>query len=53
MPTLTGLLLAGIIAAPLATIALFTPAHRPRRVAGAWPAFRRLTSALAGTAAHE
>src|SRR5215472_9851285 len=50
MPTLTGLLLAGIIAAPLATIALFTPARRPRRVAGAWPTFRRLTSALIGTA---
>src|SRR5215831_17703904 len=50
MPILTGLLLAGIIAAPLATIALFTPARRPRRVSGAWPAFRRLISALAGTA---
>jgi glycosyltransferase involved in cell wall biosynthesis len=50
MPILTGLLLAGIIAAPLATIALFTPARRPRRVAGAWPAVRRLISALSGTA---
>jgi len=50
MPTLTGLLVAGIIAAPLSTIALFTPARQPRRVAGAWPALRRLTSALAGTA---
>jgi glycosyltransferase involved in cell wall biosynthesis len=51
MPTLTGLLLAGIIAAPLSTIALFTPARRPRRVAGAWPSLRRFASALAGTAA--
>jgi glycosyltransferase involved in cell wall biosynthesis len=50
MPTLTGLLLAGIIAAPMSTIALFTPGRRPRRVAGAWPTLRRLTSALAGTA---
>src|SRR5215470_9447729 len=51
MPTLTGLLLAGIIATPLSTIALFTPARLPRRVAGAWPTLRRLTSALTGTAA--
>jgi hypothetical protein len=49
MPILTGLL-AGIVAAPLSTVALFTPARRPRRVAGAWPSFRRFPWALIGTA---
>jgi hypothetical protein len=44
------LLLAGIVAAPLSSAALFVPVARPRRVAGTWPAARRLVLALIGTA---
>jgi len=47
---LAALLLAGIIAAPLSSAALFLPVGRRRNVAGAWPATRRLVFALAGTA---
>jgi hypothetical protein len=47
---LAALLLAGIIAAPLSSVALFLPVGRRRNVAGAWPATRRLVFALAGTA---
>jgi cellulose synthase/poly-beta-1,6-N-acetylglucosamine synthase-like glycosyltransferase len=47
---LEALVLAGIIAAPLGSAGLFLTAHLPRRVAGAWPATRRLIFALAGTA---
>jgi cellulose synthase/poly-beta-1,6-N-acetylglucosamine synthase-like glycosyltransferase len=46
---LAALLLVGIVAAPLCSAALFVPVHRPRRVAGAWPATRRLTLAVLGT----
>jgi hypothetical protein len=48
---LAALLLAGLIAAPLTSAALFIPTGRHRRVAGTWPATRRLVLALAGTAA--
>jgi hypothetical protein len=47
---LAALLLAGIVAAPLSSAALFLPVTRRRRVAGAWPAIRRLVLALIGTA---
>src|SRR5215813_1124075 len=46
---LAALLLVGIVAAPLCSAALFVPVHRPRRVAGAWPATRRLALAVIGT----
>jgi len=52
---LATLLLAGIVAAPLGTAALFMPARRRTamrrrsRSAGTWPAFRRLVLAVAGT----
>jgi hypothetical protein len=48
---LAALLLAGIVAAPLTSAALFVPVNRRGRVAGAWPATRRLMFALIGTAA--
>jgi cellulose synthase/poly-beta-1,6-N-acetylglucosamine synthase-like glycosyltransferase len=48
---LAALLLSGIITAPLASAALFVPVHRRGRVSGKWPAFRRLTLSLLGTAA--
>jgi glycosyltransferase involved in cell wall biosynthesis len=48
---LAAVLLAAMIAAPLTSIALFLPRHRPRRVAGAWPATRRALDALFATAA--
>jgi hypothetical protein len=47
---LAALLLAGIVAAPLSSVALFLPVSRRRRVAGAWPATRRFALALIGTA---
>jgi glycosyltransferase involved in cell wall biosynthesis len=47
---LAALLLAGIVAAPLGSAGLFLPAKRRRRTAGAWPATRRFTLALIGTA---
>jgi glycosyltransferase involved in cell wall biosynthesis len=47
---LAALLLAGIVAAPLGSVALFIPARPPARSAGVWPATRRLTFALIGTA---
>ena len=46
---LAALLLVGIVAAPLCSAALFVPVRRPRRVAGAWPATRRLALAVLGT----
>ncbi|HEY7144245.1 MAG TPA: glycosyltransferase [Streptosporangiaceae bacterium] len=47
---LEALLLAGLVAAPLGSAGLFMPARRRRRAAGFWPAARRLTLAVAGTA---
>jgi hypothetical protein len=46
---LAALLLAGIVAAPLGSAALFTPARQRQGAAGFWPAARRLTLAVAGT----
>src|SRR4051794_2215257 len=43
------MLLAGIIAAPLGSVALFLPVRRHTRNAGIWPATRRLTLAVIGT----
>jgi cellulose synthase/poly-beta-1,6-N-acetylglucosamine synthase-like glycosyltransferase len=43
--------LAGIVASPLSSAALFVPMGRPRRTAGKWPAVRRFALALVGTAA--
>jgi cellulose synthase/poly-beta-1,6-N-acetylglucosamine synthase-like glycosyltransferase len=48
---LASVLLAGVFAAPLSSAALFVSGRHPRRVAGAWPATRRLLLALLGTAA--
>src|SRR5499427_8790316 len=47
---LAALLLAGIIAAPLGSIALLLPVRTPARRAGAWSATRRLVLAIVGTA---
>ncbi len=47
---LAALLLAGIVAAPVSSAALFVPVTRRGRVSGAWPATRRLMFALVGTA---
>src|SRR6266516_2892965 len=47
---LGAVLLAGIVAAPLSSAALFAPAHRRAKTTGAWPAIRRFVLALAGTA---
>ena len=47
---LAAMLLAGIVAAPLCSLALFLPVPRPRRVAGVGPALRRFALALGGTA---
>jgi cellulose synthase/poly-beta-1,6-N-acetylglucosamine synthase-like glycosyltransferase len=47
---LAALLLAGIVAAPLASAGLFAPSRRPGRAAGAWPSARRLILAVGGTA---
>jgi cellulose synthase/poly-beta-1,6-N-acetylglucosamine synthase-like glycosyltransferase len=46
---LSALLLAGLVAAPLATIALFVPAAARGRAVGAWPWLRRFLLALIGT----
>jgi glycosyltransferase involved in cell wall biosynthesis len=46
---LQAMLLAGIVAAPLGSVALFVPARRHTRNAGIWPAIRRLTLAVIGT----
>lgn len=43
---LAALLLAGIVAAPVSSAALFLPVTRRRKVAGAWPATRRFVLAL-------
>ena len=43
------MLLAGIVAAPLGSAALFLPARRHARNTGTWPAIRRLTLAVIGT----
>src|SRR5262245_32953265 len=47
---LEALVIAGIVAAPLSSAGLFLPQRLRTRVAGAWPAARRLILALAGTA---
>jgi uncharacterized membrane protein len=46
---LAALVLAGIIAAPVGTIALLVHAARPKRSTGAWPTTRRFVSAIIGT----
>jgi Glycosyl transferase family 2 len=46
---LAALLLAGLVAAPVTSAALFVPVRPRRRVAGTWPATRRLVLALLGT----
>jgi cellulose synthase/poly-beta-1,6-N-acetylglucosamine synthase-like glycosyltransferase len=46
---LAALLLSGIIAAPIASAALFVPALPRRSVAGVWPNIRRFVLALIGT----
>jgi cellulose synthase/poly-beta-1,6-N-acetylglucosamine synthase-like glycosyltransferase len=46
---LATLLLAGIVAAPISSAALFVPARRRAHGAGVWPAVRRLAFALVGT----
>jgi hypothetical protein len=44
------LVLAGIVAAPIATTCLLIqPSRRRRKVTGAWPTARRLLFAVAGT----
>ena len=43
------LLLAGIIAAPLGSIALLLPVGEHRRPAGSWPGTRRFAMAVLGT----
>src|SRR5215468_6482648 len=47
---LEALVIAGIVAAPLGSAALFLPQRLHARVAGAWPAARRFILALVGTA---
>ncbi len=47
---LAALVLAGIIAAPVGTAALLVGSGHPARTTGAWPAARRLTLAIIGTA---
>ena len=47
---LAALLLAGIVAAPLGSAMLFLPVRQYVRGAGTWPAIRRFTFAVAGTA---
>jgi glycosyltransferase involved in cell wall biosynthesis len=48
---LQALLLAGIVAAPLGSVALFLPIRRGVRGTGTWPAIRRFVLAVIGTAA--
>jgi cellulose synthase/poly-beta-1,6-N-acetylglucosamine synthase-like glycosyltransferase len=43
------MLLAGIVAAPLGSVALFLPARRHARNTGVWPATRRFVLAVTGT----
>ena len=47
---LAALLLAGMVAAPLGSIALFSPAHQHAQTTGTWPAIRRFGLAVLGTA---
>jgi cellulose synthase/poly-beta-1,6-N-acetylglucosamine synthase-like glycosyltransferase len=47
---LEALVIAGIVAAPLGSAALFLPGRRYRRVAGPWPTTRRFALAVIGTA---
>ena len=44
------LLLAGVVAAPVSSAALFVPVRHRGRAAGRWPALRRFLLALLGTA---
>jgi cellulose synthase/poly-beta-1,6-N-acetylglucosamine synthase-like glycosyltransferase len=44
------MLLGGLFAAPIATVALFVPTRRRANAAGAWPWVRRVVFALASTA---
>jgi cellulose synthase/poly-beta-1,6-N-acetylglucosamine synthase-like glycosyltransferase len=46
---LQAMLLAGIVAAPFGSAALFLPVHRHARNAGTWPALRRFGLAVVGT----
>ena len=46
---LQALLLAGIVAAPLGSVALFLPARQYAQTTGTWPAVRRFTLAVIGT----
>jgi cellulose synthase/poly-beta-1,6-N-acetylglucosamine synthase-like glycosyltransferase len=46
---LQAMLLAGIVAAPLGSVALFLPARRHTRNTGIWPVTRRLALAVIGT----
>ncbi len=45
------LLIAGLVSAPVGTIALLVRARRPARTTGAWPTTRRFAFAIAGTVA--
>src|SRR5262249_6567615 len=47
---LGALLLAGIVAAPLGSLALLAPARRRSRVSGTWPTIRRFVLAVIATA---
>jgi hypothetical protein len=46
---LQAMLLAGLVAAPLGSLALFVPIRRRARPAGTWSATRRLILAVLGT----
>jgi len=46
---LQAMLLAGLVAAPLGSLALFVPIRRHARRAGTWSAIRRLVLAVLGT----
>jgi cellulose synthase/poly-beta-1,6-N-acetylglucosamine synthase-like glycosyltransferase len=46
---LQAMLLAGLVAAPLGSLALFVPIRRHARRAGTWPTIRRLVLAVLGT----
>jgi cellulose synthase/poly-beta-1,6-N-acetylglucosamine synthase-like glycosyltransferase len=46
---LQAILLAGLVAAPLGSLALFVPVRRQARQAGTWSAIRRLVLAVLGT----
>ncbi len=47
---LAAVLIAGIVAAPVSSAALFVPVYQRGRVVGWWPATRQLVLALVGTA---